>query len=253
MAAASALFWGLLFFGLIDLAVPVDETPGFYESYLLETGWGVLYTFIVGAAFLSLTARPRIVMPLVQAAIAAVCLSVTAVAAGSWVQLVPGSLLALNCYACWALARAEARWPSDWYRLGMDPVVGVVALALVPPAVMYAVDMVMGYREGRAPRDDDTWGIDHWPTQAALGLATAAVAVAVAAGARGRWTGTGVSGGCVAVAAGWFGYWSTVYPDHAGSAGEAWGMALIAWACVFLGVVGWRLTTRRAHNRHDET
>ena len=124
--------------------------------------------------------------------------------------------------------------------------VAVVALAIVAPAAMFGVDMVKGYREGRPPRDDDTWGVDHWPTQAALGLAVAAVAVAVALGVRGRWTGTAVSAGCIAVAAGWFGYWSTVYPNHAGSAGEAWGMALIAWAFVFAGVVGWRLATRRA-------
>jgi hypothetical protein len=192
-------------------------------------------------------------VPLAQLALAAVSLSVTALAAGSWVQLVPGALLALNCYAYWTLARGDTGWSSGWPRPGMDPMVGVVALALVLPAVMFAVDMVMGYREGRSPRDDDTWGIDHWPTQAALGLATAAVAVAVAVGVRGRWTGTAVSGGCVAVAAGWFGYWSTVYPDHAGSAGEAGGMALIAWACAFIGVVGWRLGTRRADHRHDGT
>ena len=99
VAAASAFFWAFVFFGLIDLAVPVDETPGFYDSYLLETGWGVLYTFLVGAAFVSLAARPRMVMPLAQVALAAVCLAVTALAAGSWVQLVPAMLLASNCYA----------------------------------------------------------------------------------------------------------------------------------------------------------
>jgi hypothetical protein len=99
VATASAFFWAFVFFGLIDLAVPVDETPGFYDSYLLETGWGVLYTFLVGAAFVSLAARPGMVMPLAQVALAAVCLAVTALAAGSWVQLVPAMLLASNCYA----------------------------------------------------------------------------------------------------------------------------------------------------------
>ena len=64
-AAVSALFWAYFFFGLIDLAVPIDRTPGSYDSYLLETGWGVLYTFLVGAAFLSLAVRPEMVMPVV--------------------------------------------------------------------------------------------------------------------------------------------------------------------------------------------
>ena len=244
-AAASAVFWAYFFFGLIDLAVPIDETPGFYDSYLLETGWGVLYAFMIGAAFVALAARPEMVMPLVQLALAAVSLAVTALAAGSWVQLVPAILLASNCYAFVALARERVWLPAGRNRPRLDPLVGVVAVTLVPPAVLFAVDMVRGFRDGRPPLDDDTWGIDHWPTQAALSLAVAAVAVAVAAGVGARWSGTAVSAGCVAVAAGWFGFWSVIYPEHAGSGGEAWGRALIVWACAFTAVVGWRLATRR--------
>ena len=112
----------------------------------------------------------------------------------------------------------------------------LVAVASVLPAVMFAVDMVMGYREGRPPRGDNTYYIDHWPTQAAMALTVAAVAVAVAARVRARWSGTAVSGGCVAVAAGWFGFWSLAYPDHAGSAGGAWGWR--TWACAFAGSLG---------------
>ena len=242
VAAASALFWAVFFFGLIDLAVPLDETPGFYDSYLLETGWGVLYTFLVGAAFASLAARPQMMMPVVQIALAAACLAVTALAAGSWVQLVPAMLLASNCYAFVAVASEPVRLPAGWYRPKLDPTVGVVAVTLVPPAVLFAVNMVTGFWEGRPPLDDDTYGIDHWPTQAALALAVAAVAVAVAAGVRARWSGTALSAGCVAVAASWFGFWSAIYPEHAGSAGEAWGKALIVWACAFTGLVAWRLT-----------
>jgi hypothetical protein len=62
----SAFFRSGLFFGLIDLAVLIDQTPGSYDSYLLETGWGVLCTFLVGAAFISLTMRPEMAMPVVS-------------------------------------------------------------------------------------------------------------------------------------------------------------------------------------------
>jgi hypothetical protein len=247
LAVVSAVFWGYLFFGLIDLAVPLDETPGFYASYLLETGWGVLYTFLVAAAFVSLAVRPRLAMPLAQLAVVAACLVLTALAAGSWVQLLPGVALAATCFVLLRLTNSRPRWPAA--RARVDPIVGAVALAAVVPAAIFGLDMIMGYREGRPPLDDETWGIDHWPTQGALGLSVAAVAVAVAAGVRARWTGTAVSAGCVAVAAGWFGYWSTVYPRHAGSAGEAWGTALIGWAFVFVGVVAWRLATRRGDSR----
>lgn len=239
VAAGSALWWAFFFFGLIDLAVPIDQTPGFYESYLLETGWGVLYTFLVGAAFISLAARPELAMPVAQVVLVAACLTVTALAAGSWLQLVPAMLLASNGYAVWVLTRGQVTWPVGWHRLRMDPPVGVAAATLVLPAVVFAVDMVRAYQQGLPPLDD-TSGIDHWPTQGALALAIAAVALAVAVGVRSRWSGTAVSAGCVAMAAGWFGYWSAVYPHHAGSAGEAQGIALIAWACAFVGLVWWR-------------
>ncbi len=247
VAALSALFWVLPFFGLVDLAVPLAQTPNFYDAYLLETGWGVLYTFMVGAAFVSLTIRPSLVMPLVQVGLAALCLAVTAVAAASWMQLLPAVLLASNSYIYWRAVPGRGSLRGRWHRAGIDPVLGLLALALAAPALVFAVDMVGGFRQGRFPRDDDTWGIDHWPTQGALGLTVVLVAVAVAVGARARWTGTAVSGGCVALAAGWFGYWSATFPRHAGSAGETWGVALVVWACVFTGAVAWRVTSRGTH------
>jgi hypothetical protein len=236
--------WAIVFFGLIDLAVPIEQTPGFYDSYLLETGWGALYTFLVGAAFFSLALRPGMVMPLVQVVLVAVCVAVTAVAAGSWVQVLPALLLVSNAYVFVLLHRRQGSLPENWCHPRLDGVVSAVAVALIPPAVVFAVDMVRGFREGRPPLDDDTWGIDHWPMQAALAVAAAAVGVAIAAGVRGRWSGTAVSAGCLAVAAGWFGYWSASYPNHAGSAGHAGGLGLIGWAVAFTGVVGWRLTSR---------
>lgn len=246
VAAASAFFWAVLFFGVIDLAVPIERTPGFHESSLLETGWGVLYTFMVGGALAVLTLRPGMVVPLAQLVLVALSLAVTAVAAGAWRQLVPALLLAANCGALAALSSARGR---TWRRGGLprlDPVVGVVAVLLIPPVVVFAVDMVGGYRDGRPPLDSVSWGVDHWPTQGAAALAVAAVAVAVATGVQARWSGTAASAACVAVTAGWFGFWSTVYPDHAGSAGTAWGAALMVWAGVFMAAVTWRVAGERA-------
>src|ERR1700754_3217710 len=92
VAAASAFLWAFLFFGLIDLSVPLDHTAGFDDSYLLETGWGVLYTFLVGAAFVSLVVRPTLVTPVLQVALVGVSLGLTALVSGSLVQLVPAAL-----------------------------------------------------------------------------------------------------------------------------------------------------------------
>jgi hypothetical protein len=83
--------------------------------------------------------------------------------------------------------------------------------------------MVTGFREGRPPLDDDTWGIDHWPTQGALALTAAGVAIAVAAAVRARWSGTGVSAMCVAVAACWFGVSVGDLPEPCGQRGRGVG------------------------------
>jgi hypothetical protein len=137
------------------------------------------------------------------------------------------------------------RLSSGWYRPPLDPFLAVLTIPLSAPATIFAVDMIAGYRTGRAPTGDDTMGLDHWPTQAALALAVAAVAVTVAAGVRGRWAGTSVSAACVAVTAGWFGVVSAAYPRHAGSIGEGWGVALVVWAIVFVVATGWRLAAHR--------
>ena len=240
-AAAAAVLWGYFFFGLIDLAVPIDQESGFYDSYVLETGWGVTYTFLVGAAFLSVMVRPSLTLPLIQVTLVALCLGVTALVSGSLGQLVPAVLLVLNAYGISYLVRGHVRFTRGWYRPPVDPFLAALTILLFAPAAVFAVDMIEGYRTGRAPAHSLTWGVDHWPTQAALALAVVAVAVAVAAGVRGGWAGTAVSAVCVAAAAGWFGVVCTVYPQHAGSIGARWGAALLAWAIVFVAATGWRM------------
>src|SRR4051812_43202305 len=141
VAVGSVFGWALVFFGLIDLTVPLEQTAWFYDSYVLETGWGLLYTVIVGAAFLSLAVRPDLVMPVGQVALAAAALAITAVVAGSWVQLVPATLLSFNCYAFWTLAHGRVPAPERWRLPTLDPVVGTMAVILVPPAVLFAADM----------------------------------------------------------------------------------------------------------------
>ena len=221
MAAVSAVFWVVLFFGVIDLLVPIERTPGFYDSYLLETGWGLVYTFLVGAAFVALAVRPSLVLPPVQVALVGLCLALTGLASGSFGSLSAVALVG-NAYAVARLAHGAVPTPPGWRRPHVDVPLTVLALLLAAPAMVFAFDMIAGYRSGRPPTDDDTWGLDHWPTQAALALGVVAVALAVAAGVRGRRSGTVVSAACVAVTAGWFGVVSVVHPSHAGSIGEAW-------------------------------
>ncbi len=251
IAAVSAVAWGLLFFGVIDLLVAVEHTPGFYESYLLETGWGLLYTFLVALPLVSLTLSPRLSLPVTQVALVGGAVAVTAVASGSWGQLVPAVLLVLDAALINLVVRGQV-WPGrGWRRPPLDPVVAALGAVLAAPAVVYAVDMVAGYREGRPPTDDDTWGIDHWPMQAALALAVLAVVFAVAAGVRSRWTGTLVATGSVTLTAGWFGIACMVYPDHAGSVGAAWGALVTGWAVTFALATLWRVRSNEPRPQRD--
>lgn len=248
VAAVSALFWAVFFFGVIDLLVPVLQTPGFYAAYLLETGWGVLYTFFVAVPLLALSIVPRSPGLVFQLAAVAACLAVTAVAAGSWAQLAPAAALAATCWGLAALtfgSREHVRPRRTGIPSRLDAPVAAAATLLVGPALVFAGRMIVAFREGHPPTDDDTWGIDHWPTQAALALAAAALAFGVAAGVRARRPGTVISAGTLTVGSIWFGSWSVVYPDHAGSAGGPWGVALIVWAPAFAVLTAWRLRVAR--------
>ena len=180
-------------------------------------------------------------MPLAQLAAAGAAVAVTAVVSGSFGQLVPAGLLVLNAAVLSDLGRGYVRPRHGWRLPRVDPVVLMVVAPLVPVGVVYAVDMVIGYLTGRPPTNDDTWGLDHWPMQAALALTLALVAIGVAAGVRNRWSGTAVSAACVTVTAAWFGVICMIHPGHAASVGATWGAAVAAWAAVFAVATGWRM------------
>lgn len=174
-------------------------------------------------------------------AAAGVGVAVTAVVAGSFGQLVPAGLLLLNAAWLSRLGRGYVRPRHGWPLPQVDPFVLVAAAPLLLAGVLYAVDMVIGYRTGRLPTDDDTWGLDHWPMQAALALTIALVGMGVAQGVRNRWSGTAFSAMCVTVTAGWFGVICMAHPAHAASVGETGGAVVAAWAAAFAVITGWQL------------
>jgi hypothetical protein len=235
------LFWGGLFYGLIDLLVVIDQTPGFYDSYLLETGWGLLFTFMVAVPCIALAVRPGLVLPLIHIAVIGAAVAVTAVASSAWAQLAPAIVLLVSAAFMADLSRGYVRPPAGWRWPRFDPLIALAVLVMTPAAVAYAVDMVVGYYTQRAPTDDITMGLDHWPMQAALPLSVVLVGAAVAAGVRNGWTGTAVSAGGITVTVAWLGAVSVIYPDHAASLGATWGTAAIIWAVTFTAIVIQRL------------
>ena len=235
VAALGALFWGFFFYGLIDLLVPVVSMEGFYESYLLETGWGVLYLMLVAVPLLCVAIRPEFTSPIAQVALAGCAVGVIAVLTPAWLQLLPAAGLLLTAGLVHLLAVPQTehspfRWNrvvragvrEDWSNL-------LLTLAAAVPLIWFAAEMVASTREGRPPIDDITAGLDHWPMQAALAL-TILFTAGLAAVREDGWQ---VSAWTVIAATAWMGAFSIAYPQHAGSFGRPGGWMAILWSALF--------------------
>lgn len=223
VAAVAAVFWGWLFFGLQDTLTVVIEGQDFAAHYVLESGWGLLFLVLVAMPLVGLAYRPR--SPVLVAQVAAVGLAVMAGAllAGSAAHLLPGAgvfLTALAVAGCARLRLRPTRLQADW------PLVFCVLLAAGP---------ALGYARLMASSTVDveiTWNLDHYPIQAALGIAVVLVAgvIAVAANSPGAPLATTT----LVVAVIWIGIESAVYPHRLASLGTTWGWVAVGWAVTFL-------------------
>lgn len=182
-----------------------------------------------------------------EVAVVALCVAIAAVAALALRQLWPAAGLLMSATIVYLLSGAslEADRGSGQSRLSLSPhlpLIAVACAAIVPFAVI-AIDLVMGFWELRPPTHDDTWGIDHWPMQAALALALPAVSVLASLRAPGwkfsLWT--------VIISSTWWGAVSLSYPRHAGSLAIFGGWAAIAWSLALL--VASSLPARPKHSR----
>jgi hypothetical protein len=246
LAGVSAFFWAVVFYGLVDLTTVIARTAGFEDTYLLEAGWGLLFTVVLAVPLAALARRPGQPALLLTVAAVAAALGVTAVAALSWGQLVPAGLLAGTVAFLTDLARGSVRPTQGWRLPAADPVLALLALVVAAPAGAYAFTAVRAYHAREAPTDYITRGLDHWPVQAALALAVLLVSGVVAAGVRGRWPGTLVSAVTVSVSVAWLGLLSIWFPDHAASLGRSWGLAAVIWSGAFGAAVALRWRSPRA-------
>lgn len=224
-AAAVAAFWATLFFGIIDLSVvlpPRDER--FYDFYLLETGWGLLFTFLIPVPLIAWAVRPQGWNARQILAIAASML------AAGLVALEPRQVLVALIVAASAtfphMWQPGQRWLPMRLRPRYWPVAAVVGLSVVA-ALTYGWRMLDAARRG--VRDDNTAGLMHLPMQAALGLAISASALVAVLALANRVAGCKFAALPAAVSAVWFGVVSMAYPEHVGSIGQTGGAVAIAW------------------------
>jgi hypothetical protein len=246
VAGLGALFWGFFFYGLIDLLVPLVQGEGFYESYLLETGWGVLYFMLVGVPLLCVTIQPELVSPVAQVALAGCAVGMIAVLTPAWLQLLPaaGLLLTAGLVHLFAIPQTD-RSLFAWRRpvgaaAGMDASSLLLTLAGAVPLIWFAAEMVASSRDGRPPTDDITAGLNHWPMQAALALTILSTAGLAAL----RQVGWQMSAWTVIAGTAWMGGFSVAFPQHAGSFGRPGGWVAILWSALFAVA-----TLRSSHTR----
>ena len=248
-------FWLLLFFGLVDLSVPLffQGRPEFYEGYLVETGWGVLFTFFAGLPMCFLGARPSWISAALVNAAAGLAVLIAAVASAQPLQLIIVAALLLPAAVVWAIARSgrdSGRGPGPSMRpveaSGFSVRIAILGLALVsmPPAIIFASEMIQVAMRGE-PEPDYTYVFDHYPIQAASVLVIPLATALLALGLPGWRPMTFL----VASGTAWFGVVSIVYPDHLGTWGAAWGWTAIAWA-VALSSLAFRWGPPSRHAAH---
>jgi len=232
VAACAVAFWGVLFFGVQDFLTPLVEGEDFAAHYLIETGWGLTYLVLVAVPLATLAVRPGRVVALVQVGLVGAALAVGALLAGSQQHLLPagGVMLTAVVLAWLGRARSPMARTRRWGRPA--PVTGLLAGVAVLPAAAYAWDMA---RSTENP--EETWGLDHYPVQAAFAVAVVLVALLAAYAATGHSRGRWLPALTAAFSAAWFGVLCTIWPDRLGSPGVGWAVVAIGWAVVLVAAV----------------
>jgi hypothetical protein len=223
-AAASALFWAVFFYGLIDLAVLADPRD-FLPVVALEAGWGVLFTFFVAGPLVVVAWRPQAaVAAAVQLSLVTIALLVSCVL-GLDARPLPVAL-ALGATAVLLLLASGTRVRSGF---GLAPDRPLVALAVAagPFWLLYALHAFSASRGAVSADSDITWGMDDWPVHGA-----AALSILLSSAAASVWPGgRRLLGATTCLAGTILGVASLVYRDSSGAmANSGWALAAILWS-----------------------
>jgi hypothetical protein len=233
------------YYGLIDLSVVIIQDERFYDFYLVDAGWGLLYTVLVGFPLVMFAARPRAQLCLQQLIVVSTAILICALITPATGQLAPAVLLAVTGMVLSGLS-GHGLVPIRGLSLhGINKGMAVLAVVAAVSSLAYAATMIQAARVGHA--DDDTWGLMHLPMQAAFALSVAGVTVlaVLADAAKSAWW--QVPAWSAAASAAWLGLLSVAYPGHLGSLGRIGGVAAIAWGVALaVGIVIHHRTVRQS-------
>lgn len=251
-AGLAVLFWAVAFFGIVDLLTVFSANEGFAAVMGLEASWGVLFTFVISGAFLVIAVRPQEPAPaLVQLWTTVAALLLAWIFTHDTSPLVVAAILIPMAVISSIAGRRARRSTSasshdNTYRQpqrrrttsALDPSGPLLLLALVGVPFWWAyAATAVELSQTPGIEDDITWGLTHWPVQAALGLYLSLAVLVMTFWAPGR-TLLGTSCWICAVVLGatWL-----LYPASAGSVDSvglsilavAWGTAV--FFCRYLG------------------
>jgi hypothetical protein len=219
LAAVFAFTWLVLpGFGLIDLSVTWDDD----WPVVLEAGWGLFFTVVVGVPFVVVALRPRrAAAPVAQLAVGAGALAVA-----SLLSVEPGAAVLAAVVAVEAALVARPRGGERLRpgRPAIDRPLLLLGLASVVPWLAYAADMAALNRQSLADADI-TNGVDHYSVQAATALAVAVLVLVAAAWPRARAL-SGLSAGTVAA---YLGIVSYAAPGADGGFDRTWSALAVVW------------------------
>ena len=232
LAGLFAVGW-LVFpgFGAIDLSVTWDAD----WPQVLEAGWGLFFTVIVGAAFALVALRPRGPMPAAaQLVVATVALAISAVVAREDKLFAFVALLALQTAMLGWLLRGASEAVTNSTRVQSSGIsrslLAVGAVGLVP-WLAYALHMWALNRDERSD-SDITVGIDHYSVQGALALSLAVLPLLAAW----RQDARPFIPVCAGAAAFYLGLVSLAWPSSPGGLGQAWAATAMVWGIALLAV-----------------
>jgi len=189
---------------------------------MLEAGWGLYMTLLVGIPFTAVAVRPRAAaVAAVQLYVAAGALIVSAIPAFEWQLLVLGAVIIVETVVVTGLPSLPDFEPprrGSWHPLWIPAVVGTI------PWLVYAMAMWDLNRQDRIDGDITT-GIDHYSVQGAFALVSI-VLVTFAA----LWpTGRVLMGMCVGLSALYLGLVSWVWHPTLASFNQTWSGLCVLW------------------------
>jgi hypothetical protein len=226
-AGLFGLFWGFFFYGLIDL-LAFAQGEQFHAALLLSTGWGLVFLFLVAGPLFALGVRASSVSPsaLAQVALVAAAVGAAAALSSSAEHLLVSAGLIATVAVLAVLARDRPWDVMRTWRWSAVP--GALLILAVAPCCAYA--WTSARTTGGAQLTDDTWGLDHWPVQAALPLALLLIC-ALAAGHPSGWRLPLWSAG---TAAAWFAVACWLEPNLVASVSRPWAAITLLWSAAFV-------------------